>query len=64
MSQHVCDLGNRNLVVAVPTATFPCDGEEFMGISARAPIFAAMHGKRAGESFCFTGMDMVVVFIA
>lgn len=60
----VVRLGGRNLVVAVPSATFACDGEEFMGISARAPIFEAMQGKRAGEQFCFNGRDMVVEFIA
>lgn len=60
----VVRLGGRNLVVAVPTVTFVCDGEEFMGISACAPIFEAMQGKRAGESFCFNGRDMVIEFIA
>ncbi|WP_407352101.1 hypothetical protein [Luteimonas sp. R10] len=60
----VVRIGGRNLVVAVPTVTFVCDGEEFMGISARAPIFEAMQGKRAGESFCFNGRNMVVEFIA
>jgi hypothetical protein len=60
----VVRIGGRNLVVAVPTATFVCDGEEFMGISVRAPIFDAMQGKRAGESFCFNGRDMVVELVA
>lgn len=60
----VVRIGGRNLVVAVPTATFVCDGEEFMGISVCAPIFDAMQGKRAGESFRFNGRDMVVEFIA
>lgn len=60
----VVRLGGRNLVIAVPTATFVCDGEEFMGISACAPIFEAMQGKRAGEQFCFNGRDMVVELVA
>lgn len=60
----VVRIGGRNLVVAVPTSAFVCDSEEFMGISACAPIFEAIQGKRAGESFCFKGMDMVIEFIA
>lgn len=60
----VVRIGGCNLVVVVPTSTFICDGEKFMGISACAPIFDAMQGKLAGESFCFNGRDMVVEFIA
>ena len=59
----VVRIGNRNLVVSVPTAAFVCDGEEFMGISTRAPIFEAIQGKRAGESFCFNGREMVVELV-
>ena len=60
----VVRIGGRNLVVSVPTATFVCDGEEFIGISTSAPIFDAMRGKRAGESFCFRGREMVVELVA
>jgi hypothetical protein len=57
-------IGGRNLVVAVPSSVFVCDGEEFMGISVRAPIYDAIQGKRTGESFCFKGRDMVVELVA
>ena len=29
------------------------DGDELYGISAKAPLFEAMKGKKAGETFSF-----------
>lgn len=42
-------------VVAVPTSEFACDGVNYARISTHAPIFDAMKGKRAGDSFEFRG---------
>ena len=60
----VVRVGGRNLIIAVATAPFQCDGEVFMGISAQAPIYEAMQGKRAGESFRFNGRDARVDLVA
>ena len=57
-------IGGRNLVVAVPTATFVCDGEQYMGVSPQAPIVAAMQEKIVGESFYFNGHNMAIESIA
>lgn len=51
---------NRNLVIAVSTAEFECEGQKFIGISANAPIYAAMEGKKAGETCSFNGSDLMV----
>lgn len=38
---------------SVSVEKFNVDGEEFFGISTKAPIYAAMQHKKAGESFQF-----------
>lgn len=60
----VVRIGGRNLVVAVPTAPFVCDGAQYMGVSAQAPIVAAMRDKTVGEPFCFNGCNMAIESIA
>src|SRR5882724_4280477 len=42
-------LGGRFFVIAVSTGKFACDGNEIMGISTQAPIYAELEGKRAGD---------------
>lgn len=54
------ELGDRHLVVAVSTGAFECEGKSFVGISTTAPIFAAMEGKRAGESCTLNGRELVI----
>ena len=60
----VVRVGACNLIIAVPTRPFRCDGEAFMGISAQAPIYEAIQGKRAGESFRFNGRDATIELVA
>lgn len=50
----------RYFVIAVATDRFACDGEELMGVSAQAPLFEAVAGKAAGETFPFNGRDIAV----
>ncbi|MCB1449346.1 MAG: hypothetical protein KDJ67_04380 [Nitratireductor sp.] len=56
----VAKIGNRYLVVGVSTAAFKCQGEDFIGISTAAPIYAALEGKTAGETCSFNGRDLLV----
>lgn len=51
----VIRMGDKHLVVAVSTAEFKCGGRPYMGISPAAPIYAALEGKRTGESCEFNG---------
>lgn len=43
---------------------FESDGEKFQGISASAPIYAAMKGKKAGENFSMNSTDYTIKAIA
>ncbi len=56
----VVKVGGRHFVVAVSTTRFTCDGVELMGISTEAPIYKAMEGKKAGETYTFRGKTMTV----
>ncbi len=47
------ELDGRMLVVCVATPEFDLDGRKVMGISPAAPIFRAMRGLGAGDSFEF-----------
>ena len=46
------------LVIGVSTAEFSCQGKQFVGISQAAPIYAALEGKRAGETCEFRGRKL------
>ena len=51
-------IGDRYLVIGVSTAEFSCQGKQFVGISQAAPIYAALEGKRAGETCEFRGRKL------
>lgn len=51
----VVRLLDRFFVVAVATDRFTYDTHELMGISVEAPIFQAMKGRSAGETFQLNG---------
>ncbi len=53
-------IAGREFVVAIATDRFTCDGHELMGISAQAPLYAAIEGKKAGETACFNGRDIEI----
>lgn len=52
----VC-MGDRNFIVAVSTSRFEVQGQTFMGISPQSPIYKAMDGLRAGETFRHNGQE-------
>lgn len=54
----IITIAGRQFVVAVATDRFTCDGHELMGISTAAPLYAAIEGKRAGDSCRFNGREI------
>lgn len=56
----IVSIAGREFVVAVATDRFGCDGHELMGISAQAPLYAAIEGKKAGETAFFNGRDIEI----
>jgi hypothetical protein len=56
----VVKLGGRFLVIAVSTGRLVCDGNEIMGISTKAPIYAELEGKCAGDVTSFNGRELVI----
>ncbi|MBO9451602.1 hypothetical protein J7426_15115 [Tropicibacter sp. R16_0] len=50
----------RNFIIAVSTARFEVDGVTYMGISPQSPIYKAMVGAKAGESFEHNGRSFVI----
>jgi|1185.fasta_scaffold139572_2 hypothetical protein len=60
----VVKLGGRFFVIAVSTAKFLCDGNELMGISTQAPVYAELEGKRAGDAISFNGRKLMVEEVA
>lgn len=51
--------GSLRFLVAV-SAQFNVGNEDFVGISAAAPIFEEMRGKKAGDKFSFNGNDYTI----
>lgn len=56
----VVSFGGRHFVVAVSTTRFECDGQTYMGISLDSPIYQAISGLQAGESFDWRGQEHVI----
>jgi transcription elongation GreA/GreB family factor len=56
----VVAFNGKHFVVIVSTAKFECGGETYMGISTQSPIYKAMQGLKAGESFTFNGQEIVL----
>jgi hypothetical protein len=57
-------LGGRFFVIAVSTGNFVCDGNEIMGISTQAPIYAELEGERVGDAISFNGTELVIEEVA
>lgn len=53
-------LGDRRFIVAVSTARFDFDGDTYMGISLQSPIYKAMAGLEAGDSFTLNGRELEI----
>lgn len=56
----VVSFNNRHFVVCVSTTRFEVEGTTYMGISTGSPIYQAMAGLKAGESFTFNGAERVI----
>ena len=56
--------GGRLFVIAVSRGKFVCDGNEVMGISTQAPIYAELEGKCAGGAISFNGRELVIEEVA
>jgi CRISPR/Cas system-associated exonuclease Cas4 (RecB family) len=54
----IIKVAGRHFVVAVATDRFICDGNELMGISTAAPLYAAIEGKQAGDTCTFNGREI------
>ena len=54
----IVKVAGRQFVVAVATDRFTCDENELMGISAAAPLFAAMEGKQTDDTCTFNGREI------
>lgn len=56
----VVQFGGRRVIVSVSTAQFDCEGDTYMGISPQSPIYLAMSGLGAGDSFTFNGREVEI----
>lgn len=56
----VVSFNDKHFVVIVSTSKFDCEGETYMGISTQSPIYKAMEGLKAGESFTFNGREITL----
>ena len=55
----VC-FSDRNFIVAISTSKFEVEGRTYMGISTQSPIFKAMDGLGAGDSFSHNGQEFEI----
>ncbi len=56
----VVKVNGRYFAVALPTPVMHLSGVEILGISTDAPLFTAMKGLRAGDTFEFNGKQVTV----
>ncbi|WP_420586403.1 hypothetical protein [Ruegeria sp.] len=56
----VVKFNNRRFVVCVSTTRFDVDGKTYMGISTQSPIYLAMVGLQAGDTFTHNGTEFEV----
>lgn len=53
-------LGDRRFIVAVSTVRFDFQGDTYMGISQQSPIYKAMAGLEAGDTFQLNGRTLEI----
>lgn len=56
--------GGQHYVVGLVSDVIEVDGVSFEGISADSPVYGAIEGKQAGESFTFNGHDQRLDVVA
>lgn len=55
---------DRHLVVALATAGFVCEGRPYLGISTDSPLYVAMAGLSAGDSFELNGRERTIELVS
>lgn len=60
----VVSVGGRNYVIAVATNAFKSGGKSYVGISSLSPLYKAMDGLEAGESFTLNGKKQKIDSVA
>lgn len=48
----------RYFIVSVSTGRFDCDGTTYMGISPQSPVYKAIDGLKAGDTFKLNGREI------
>ncbi|NYJ28084.1 hypothetical protein [Allomuricauda sp. ARW1Y1] len=56
----VVSVNGRCMIVAVSKPPFKIGERDFLGISTQAPIYSALKGKRAGDSFEFNNQKFTI----
>lgn len=56
----VVSFNGRNFIVAVSTTRFDVEGVTYMGISLQSPIYKAMAGLQAGDTFTHNGTEIEI----
>jgi hypothetical protein len=56
----VVAFNNRHFIVVASTKRFDCDGITYMGISTASPIYKAMEGLQAGDTFTHNGQTFTL----
>lgn len=51
----IIETDSLNFFIGYPTMPFELDEKRFVGISTGSPIYTLMNGKRAGDSFQYSG---------
>ncbi|MEX0281217.1 MAG: hypothetical protein AB3N13_08520 [Arenibacterium sp.] len=54
----VVSFNGRHVIISISTTQFDHDGVTYMGISTQSPIYKAMAGLAAGDSFDFNGKEV------
>jgi hypothetical protein len=52
----VVQTDQRYFILGFSSVPFEMDGEQYMGISRTAPIYACLQGRKPGHSFTFCGI--------
>ena len=50
-----------NVYISIPTDKIEINGENFIGISVKSPIYKVMQGKKKGDSFSFNERDYTIL---
>jgi len=51
----------RNFIVGPSIEEFQSEGVDYLGISAQAPLFSALNGRRKGDMVHFQGTDYRII---